>query len=138
MDYRSGANYSITGDAGGIGYADYRRNFAEGMNRPLVSSADPMKANSGHAALYEEEPGCAWKVCRWCMILTTVAIVVLAVVFGVMFTDCHDMPLVGQKDSCKHSHPAGTGSLSDSDMIVEYGGSTTTHGLRQGVHDGPW
>jgi hypothetical protein len=132
MDYRRGTNYALQGE-GSMGYADYRTDFAQGMNVALVSPADPMKANTGYEALYEEEPGCGWKVCKWCMILSTVAIVVGAMVLGVMYTDCHDLPLVGVKDSCKAHGPAG--STGGGELLDEY--IVSVRGLLQA--DGrPW
>ena len=114
MDYTRSTNYSLHAQ-GSTGYSDYRRNFAEGMNVPLVSTADPMKANTGNAALYEEEPGCCSKCCKWGMCGLTIALVICILVAGVMYKDCDHLPGFGVKDGCKHPHPAhhGGGSASD-------------------------
>ena len=108
------------------------------MNAALVSSADPMKANTGNAALYDEEPGCCARVCKWCMITTTVSLVVVIMVLGVLYMNCHDLPLVGLKDGCKTHPHAHTGSSSDGELFD--GDEYTFDGMRrlQQPYDEPW
>ena len=120
MDYRVSTNYAIQGQ-GSLGYADdYRRGAGGAMHMALVSSADPMKA--GANADDGAEPGCCSQCCRWGMILAATVVVIAVMVFAIDYKNCHDLPVVGQKDGCgtHHPHPpphasSSSGAMDDDD-----------------------